>query len=97
VSAAIIAAVIVSGRAWADNYLTPGEEQLGDSLSTTMCRYFDNNGITRSSLTTAFDAIYPSPVIANGGDVADVINYTVYNYCPRHWDSLVSFGEGARS
>lgn len=97
VSAAIIAGLIVSGKAHADGYLTPGEENLGDILSVSLCNYLDNNGVSRASLTTAFDAIYPEPVIANGGDVADVINYVVDTYCPRHWPSLVAFGEGARS
>ena len=44
-----------------------------------------------------FNAIYPERVIASGGDVADVINYTVANYCPQHWKELVSFGDAFRN
>lgn len=93
---AFSATVFGAGIARADGYLTPGEEAVGDAISSDLCSYIDNNGVTRSSLTVMFRAIYPMPEIASGGDVADVINYVVDNYCPEHWRELVAFGSAAR-
>lgn len=81
----------------ADGYLTPGEEAVGDSVSTGLCQHIAANGVTTNSMSIVFDAIYPLPQIANGGDVADVINYVVSTYCPEHWRELVSFGDGFRN
>lgn len=90
-------ALATSAPAHADGYLTPGEEDLGDALSTSACSYIDTNGVTTRTMTTMFNAIYPERVIASGGDVADVINYIVANYCPQHWKELVSFGDALRN
>lgn len=85
-----------AGTAHADGYLTPGEQDLGDAIGPGLCDYIDSNGVTTTSLTRLFDIIYPQRVIANGGDVADVINYSVQSYCPEHWRELVSFGSAYR-
>lgn len=81
----------------ADGYITPGEEQIGDTLAVEMCAYINRGGVTTETMTTLYDAIYPLPAIADGGDVADVINYTVSTYCPSHWRELVSFGDAVRN
>jgi hypothetical protein len=94
VSIAIIASS--AGRANADGYMTPGEESLAVEVSGDLCAYLDKNGVNTSSLGTVFGAIYPRPEISDYGDVADVVNYTVYNYCPEFWPQLVAYGEGAR-
>lgn len=98
VASAFIAVGMLAGAgiAHADGYLTPGEQSLGDAMGDGICNYIDTNGVTTSSLTAMFNVIYPQPEIANGGDVADVINYAVDNYCPEHWRELVSFGSAAR-
>lgn len=94
----VVAALLFAapGVASADGYITPGEESLGDVMAESFCEYLDKNGVTMRSMTNAFDIIYRQPEVADGGDVADVINYIVYVYCPSHWDELVSFGEGFR-
>ena len=94
--AGVLLLPFAAATASADGYLTPGEESLGDAISGSMCEYIENNGVTMRSMTNLFDIVYRQPEVADGGDVADVINYAVYTYCPDHWDELVSFGEGVR-
>lgn len=96
VSYLVFATFVGAGISKADGYLTPGEQSLADAVASGICNYIDNNGVTISSMTSIFDVIYPQPEIANGGDVADVVNYSVKNYCPEHWRELVSFGSAAR-
>ena len=91
------AALLVSGGiAHADGYLTPGEIAVADTFHGTIGGYIDDNGVTTSSMTELMGALYQRPEIANYGDAVDVINYTVKNYCPRHWSELVSFGSAIR-
>ena len=95
-SVVIVASFIVAGRASADGYMTPGEENVANAISGDLCAYLNRNGVSTSSLSTVFDAIYPKPEISDYSDVADVVNYVVYNYCPEFWPQLVAYGEGAR-
>lgn len=98
ISAAIIGGVIISGKAHADGYLTPQEEHFGDLIAGPLCEYIDAAGVTESSMEDALKIIYRNtPTYMDVGDAADIINYTVYNYCPRHWSKLQAFGAGARS
>jgi hypothetical protein len=96
VSIVIIASSVLAGKASADGYMTPGEESLASEMSGDLCAYLDRNGVNTSSLGTVFEAIYPRPEISDYGDVADVVNYAVYNFCPKFWPQLVAYGEGAR-
>ena len=100
ISAALSAIALfvgTAGVAHADGYLTPGEEDLGDAVSDGLCEYIQINGVTSRSMTEVFDIIYQQPEVANGGDVADVVNYVVSSYCPEYWRELTSFGEGYRN
>ena len=98
ISAAVIGGVIISGKAHADGYLSPQEEYFGDLIAETLCDYIDGAGVTESSMEDALRVIYRNtPAYMDVGDAADIINYTVYNYCPRHWSKLQAFGAGARS
>ena len=97
IAAGLIAIGLNSGVAHADNYLTPGEIALGDSVHNGLCSFIDQHGVNRASMAALIETLYESPDVANYGDSVDVINYTVKTYCPRHWGELVSFGEGARS
>jgi hypothetical protein len=95
-STAIIASLIVSGKAYAD--LSPGEQRFGDAVAAPLCEFLDSSGINEASLTKAVEIIYRNtPANVDVSDSVDIINYAVYNYCPNHWDNLVAFGEGARS
>lgn len=96
----IFGALVAAGStaiARADGYLTPGEEQLGDAIGPSLCEYIEANGVTTQSMYRVFDIIYPSREIADVSDVADVINYSVYNYCPEFWRELTAYGNGVRS
>lgn len=97
-SAAIIAGLIVAGKASADGYLSPQEERFGDAIAGSVCRFIDNVGVNEDSMANAMQIIYNNtPPSMDMSDAVDIINHAVYNYCPQHWDSLVAFGEGARS
>ena len=96
-SAAIVASVIVSGKAHADGYLSPQEESFGDAVSGPLCKYIDNLGITDSSMEEAMRIIYVNtPNNMDVGDAVDIINYVVDTYCPEHWPDLVAFGNRHR-
>lgn len=86
-----------AGIAHADGYLTPGEQAVGDAIANDLCEYIDVSGVTTASMSRVFDIIYPMREIADGGDVADVVNYSVSTYCPDHWSELVSFGDAMRN
>jgi hypothetical protein len=96
-SSLILTGLAIAGRASADGYVTPGEENVANAISGDLCAYLNRNGVNTSSLGTVFAAIYPKPEISDYGDVADVVNYAVYNYCPEFWPQLVAYGEGARA
>lgn len=90
-------ALIGAAPAHADGTLTASERQFADETEAATCRYLDAVGITKDSMTELVGDVYVYGPVTNGGDAADIINYTVYTYCPSHWDELVSFGEGFRS
>lgn len=95
---AIAAALLSSAPASADGYLTPQEEHFGDAVAESVCGYIDNVGVNATSMAEAIKIIYTNtPANMDMTDAVDIINYSVYTYCPGHWDELVAFGEGARS
>lgn len=96
VVAATSALLLSPGVANADGYYTPGEKAVAAAMSDAICGYIDSHGVTMSSMTTVMRAVYQQDEVASYGDAVDVINYAVENYCPRHWQELVSFGEGIR-
>ena len=50
------------------------------------------------SMMAAMTVLYRNtPQDMDMTDAVDIINYSVYNYCPEYWPQLVAFGEGARS
>lgn len=94
---AIAAALLSSAPASADGYLTPQEQNFGDSVAGSVCEFIDNVGVNARSMAEAMKIIYThTPANMDMSDAVDIINYSVYNYCPEHWDELVAFGEGAR-
>lgn len=98
ISAGIIASLIVSGKAWADGYLSPQEQRFGDAVAGYVCEYIDSVGVSEASMSAAMRIIYQNtPANMDMSDAVDIINYSVQNYCFEHWDKLVAFGEGARS
>lgn len=86
-----------AGFAHADGTLSAGEEIVGDQMSGAICEFIDDQGVNTSSLMDVFTVVYQQREVRTPGDAADVVNYVVYNYCPRHWKEIVAFGEGARS
>lgn len=98
ITALMVIGVLLASPSRADGIITADEEMVGDSVASTLCEYLDNNGVNRASLTAAMTVLYRNtPQDMDMTDAVDIINYAVYNYCPDHWDELVSFGEGARS
>ena len=96
-AAAVAAALIGAAPASADGTLTASERQFADQTEAATCRYLDQVGVTQDSMTELVTDVYAYGPVTNGGDAADIINYTVYTYCPSHWSALVAFGEGFRS
>lgn len=97
VLAATAAALLFSAPASADGYLTPQEQHFGDEIADSVCRFIDRLGVNAVSMEQAVEIIYThTPASMDMTDAADIINYSVYTYCPEHWGELVAFGEGAR-
>ena len=95
---AITATLLFSAPATADGYLSPQEEAFGDAIAVELCKMIDRIGVNNMSMSEAMEIIYVNtPASMDMSDAVDIINYSVYNYCPGHWDELVAFGEGARS
>lgn len=98
VCAAIIAGLIVAGKASADGYLSPQEERMGDAVSGPLCKFIDQVGVNEFSMTKAVEILYENtPGYMDETDAVDIINYVVQSYCPSHWDDLVAFGDKYRS
>ena len=94
----MVAGVLLAAPSKADGYLSPMEEQVGDVVAGSVCSYIDNVGVTAATLSKAMEIIYiNTPSYMDMSDAVDIINYSVYNYCPEHWDKLVAFGEGVRA
>lgn len=95
---ATAAAVSTVAVARADGNVTPQEQAFGDGISASLCNYLDNRGINEHSMYDLMKIIYEdTPSYMDAGDAADIVNYTVYTYCPNHWPALVAFGEGYRA
>lgn len=91
------AALLSSPTANADGYISPQEQRFGDEIAASICQFIDRAGVNARSMAQAIEIIYTNtPANMDMGDAVDIINYSVYNYCPGHWGELVAFGEGAR-
>ena len=77
--------------------LTSSELALAEGISGDLCLFIDQHGVSTPTMTALVQTIYRSPLVPTYEDSVEIINYDVYNYCPRFWPQLVSFGEGARS
>jgi len=86
-----------TGIARADGILTDTEQAIGDDTGVSLCEYLDVAGVNNTSITKVIEIFHKNIPAMSGDNIADVVNYAVTNYCPRHWDSLVAFGEGYRS
>lgn len=96
----ILSAIAVASAAVvrADGILTAQEQDFGDAIAGHLCTFIDRAGVSEQSMADAITIIYRNtPVNMDMSDAVDIINYSVSNYCPEHWDELVAFGEGARS
>lgn len=94
------AAIAASGTAIAraDGYLSEEEQTFGNAVSSELCIYLDQNGVTFDSMYDLTKIIYENTSRrVDVSDSVDIVNYVVYEYCPRHWASLVAFGEGIRA
>jgi len=82
-------------RAHADpGTLTTMEQMDGDRYHTVYCNVLDQYptedavvAVVRSVMSDGFDM----------GSAVDVVNYTVYTYCPQHWQLLVNIGNKYRT
>lgn len=93
-----VAMVGIAAVARADGNITPQEQAFGDAVAGSLCNYLDQRGITEDSMYDLVKIIYEdTPSYMDAGDAADIVNYTVYTYCPNHWPALVAFGEGYRA
>ena len=93
----VVLGLAAPGVAHADTTLSPAEITLANSISGGVCDFLDEQDVNTTSLTALLKTIYRSPIVPTYDDSVAIINYDVYNYCPRHWGELVAFGEGARS
>lgn len=94
----MIAGVLLAAPSKADGYISPLEATVGDAVADSLCGYITRAGVTSSTMSTAMQIIYANtPASVDMTDAVDIINYSVYNYCPQFWDDLVAFGEGART
>lgn len=94
----MVVGVLLASPSRADGIVTADEEAVGDAVASTLCEYLDNNGVNRASMMAAMTVLYRNtPQDMDMTDAVDIINYSVYNYCPEYWPQLVAFGEGARS
>lgn len=95
--ALLATAFLFSPTASADGYISPQEQNVGDAIAESVCSYIDRVGVNAKSMFDAMKIIYTNtPASMNMTDAVDIINYSVYTYCPEHWAELVAFGEGAR-
>lgn len=87
--------------AHADGVLNSYERYAGDDSWRATCGVFDEmfTGRVMGDTPVAIGVMraLSSEYALQLDDGADVVNYQVYNYCPRHWDNLVAIGEAARS
>lgn len=92
------AAIGGAAIARADGYLSEEEQTFGNAVSSELCIYLDQNGVTFDSMYDLTKIIYENTSRrVDVSDSVDIVNYVVYEYCPRHWASLVAFGEGIRA
>ena len=93
-SALLGAAVYLSAQAHADGFLSDTEqvyvELFGeDAVCTTIDEYHSASGVLGVAAAITEDGFTPDNAI-------DIINASVWMYCPRNWPLLVAIGEVAR-
>lgn len=83
-------------KAAADPGLTSYEQTFADHTWPTTCGFFDKNGVTLNSTAFIMSSLN-NPGGIPMSHTPYVLNYTVHEYCPRHWPALVAIGEWARN
>lgn len=91
--------IAATGIARADGNLTPYEKAIGDGVADSLCSYLDVAGVNGESMDVTVSIFLDKvPLLrSDPSNIADVVNYVVFNYCPQHWPALVAFGDGFRS
>lgn len=93
-SALLGAAVYFSAPANADGFLNDAEADYVDTYGKgAICPFIDQNdadGVVAVVETIADDGYAIS-------DAVDIVNASVWLYCPRNWPLLVAMGDAARS
>ena len=97
----LVGAVIGAGLMWigiarahADGILTTMEQADGDRYGAIYCGALDQ-WPTVGGVAAVMGSIEDDGFTSDSA--VDVINYTVYTYCPRHWGLLVAIGNAARA
>jgi hypothetical protein len=94
----MVAGVLLASPSKADGNLSSQEQAFGNEVASSLCGYLDEGGVNRETMYNAVKIIYENtPSYVDVTDAVDIINYSVYNFCPVHWNALVAFGEGART
>ena len=94
----MVAGVLLASPSKADGNLTAQEQAFGNEVAPSLCGYLDEGGVNRETMYNAVKIIYENtPSYVNVTDAVDIVNYSVYNFCPVHWNALVAFGEGAKT
>jgi hypothetical protein len=93
-SALLGAAVYFSAPANADGYLSDSEADYVSLYSDPVCQTIDEHHTVPGVMGVV------AGVVEHGGfadhDAIDVINASVWLYCPRNWPLLVAIGNTAR-
>ena len=95
IAAGVITAGTVAPDAKADGVLSAVEVAYVNAYGPiAVCPTLDNHPSTSGVLGIA-EAITDDGFGAD--DAIDIINASVYEYCPRHWPLLVAIGQAARA
>ena len=92
---ALVATLLLSPVAAADNELSAREQNYGDDIAPVVCKELDASGVNETSMFAIMTAISEAGDFSFDSAV-DVINYVVYEHCPGHWGDLVRFGRSYR-
>lgn len=95
IGATLIAiAIIRSPHSYSDP--TPYSKDWVDSGGGyVVCSLFDDYGVTANTTVNVASALV-KVIHVSLYEAAQIINYSVFTYCPRHWSALVAIGEQAR-